>query len=64
MGTGEKRDALGRRYTYVSQTELYQLLKSSGFNVFDHIMGKDIGLDGVNSDWIFAYAKAQASSLY
>ena len=64
LGTGEKRDTLGRRYTYVSQTELCQLLKSSGFDVFDHITGKDIGLDGVNSDWIFAYAKAQTSGLY
>ena len=58
LGTGEKRDELGRRYTYVSQNELDQLLKSSGFNVFDHILGKDIGLDGVMSKWIFAYAKA------
>jgi len=58
LGTGEKRDALGRRYTFVSQTELDQLLRSSHFNVFDHILGKDIGLDGVMSDWVFAYAKA------
>ena len=58
LGTGEKRDELGRRYTFVSQNELDQLLKSSGFNVFDHILGKDIGLDGVMSEWVFAYAKA------
>jgi len=58
LGTGEKRDALGRRYTFVSQTELDQLLRSSHFNVFDHILGKDIGLDGVMSEWVFAYAKA------
>ena len=58
LGTGEKRDTLGRRYTFVSQNELDQLLKSSRFNVFDHILGKDIGLDGVMSEWVFAYAKA------
>ena len=58
LGAGEKRDKLGRRYTFVSQNELDQLLKSSGFNVFDHILGKDIGLDGVMSEWVFAYAKA------
>ena len=58
LGAGEKRDKLGRRYTFVSQNELDQLLKSSGFNVFDHIIGQDIGLDGVMSKWIFAYAKA------
>ena len=58
LGTGEKRDKLGRRYTFVSQNELDQLLKSSGFNVFDHILGKDVGLDGVMSEWVFAYAKA------
>ena len=58
LGTGEKRDELGRRYTFVTQNELDQLLKSSGFNVFDHILGKDVGLDGVMSEWIFAYAKA------
>ena len=58
LGAGEKRDKLGRRYTFVSQNELDQLLKSSGFNVFDHILGKDVGLDGVMSEWVFAYAKA------
>ena len=58
LGTGEKRDELGRRYTFISQNELDQLLKSSGFNVFDHILGKDVGLDGVMSEWVFAYAKA------
>ena len=58
LGAGEKRDKLGRRYTFVSRNELDQLLKSSGFNVFDYILGKDIGLDGVMSEWVFAYAKA------
>ena len=58
LGAGEKRDKLGRRYTFVFQNELDQLLKSSGFNVFDHILGKDVGLDGVMSEWVFAYAKA------
>ena len=58
LGAGEKRDKLGRRYTFVSQKELDQLLRSSGFNVFDHILGKDVGLDGVMSEWVFAYAKA------
>ena len=58
LGTGEKRDKLGRRYTFVSQNELDQLLKSSGFNIFDHILGKDVGLDGMMSAWVFAYAKA------
>ena len=58
LGAGEKRDELGRRYTYVSQNELDQLLKDSGFNVFNHILGEDIGLDGVLSKWVFAYARA------
>jgi SAM-dependent methyltransferase len=58
LGAGEKRDELGRRYTYVSQNELDQLLKNSGFDVFNHILGKDIGLDGVMSKWVFAYARA------
>ena len=58
LGAGEKRDKLGRRYTFVSQNELDQLLKSSGFNVFDNILGKDIGLDGEMSEWVFVYAKA------
>ena len=58
LGAGEKRDKLGRRYTFVSRNELDQLLKSSGFNVFNHIFGNDIGLDGVMSEWVFAYAKA------
>ena len=58
LGVGEKRDELGRRYTYVSQNELDQLLTNSGFIVFNHILGEDIGLDGVLSKWVFAYARA------
>ena len=58
LGAGEKRDELGRRYTYVSQNELDQLLTNSGFIVFNHILGEDIGLDGVLSKWVFAYARA------
>lgn len=56
LGEGEKRDRLGRFYTYYSEAELIELLNAAGFTptVRRHTRGK--GLDGVmaNSIWIHA----------
>lgn len=52
LGTGEKRDKIGRLYTYYTQDELDTLLTDAGFTVQNHRFGSGPGLDGSMSDWI------------
>lgn len=51
-GTGEKRDPIGRLYTYYTEPELKILLQNAGFEGFDCHYGASEGLDGVMADWI------------
>lgn len=45
-GTGEKRDALGRVYTYYTEDELSGLLREAGMTPFSSVPDEGIGLDG------------------
>tara|TARA_R110002110_G_scaffold98779_17_gene252664 strand:- start:45 stop:245 length:201 start_codon:yes stop_codon:yes gene_type:complete len=51
-GQGEKRDKLGRRYTYYTGPELTGLLEFAGLRVTHHATGRDKGLDGAYANWI------------
>lgn len=51
-GTGEKRDPIGRLYTYYTDAELTALLEAAGFTVTDRATGAGKGLDGVVAPWI------------
>jgi len=51
-GTGEKRDSIGRLYTYYTKAELTRLLAEAGFTVTATDTGCDAGLDGQMADWI------------
>lgn len=51
-GTGEARDTLGRRYTYVTDAELTELLHDVDLRVTRRQVGSSVGLDGVAADWI------------
>lgn len=51
-GKGEKRDSLGRLYTYYEPAELTSLLRQAGFVVRKTTKGRDKGLDGTMADWI------------
>lgn len=51
-GTGEKRDSMGRHYTYYTDAELTGLLEDAGFRVTDRTTGCDKGMDGTMADWI------------
>lgn len=57
-GSGEKRDPLGRLYTYYTAEELTTLLQDAGFTPFSSRTGQDKGLDGVMADWITITAHA------
>lgn len=56
-GTGEKRDPLGRRYTYVTEQELDGLLRAVGLMPRESETGEDMGLDGVVAPWVTVLAR-------
>lgn len=51
-GTGEKRDGIGRQYSYYELDELTALLEDAGLSVKDHTSGCALGMDGVMANWI------------
>ncbi|WP_417207495.1 class I SAM-dependent DNA methyltransferase [Antarctobacter sp.] len=51
-GEGERRDSLGRHYTYYTETSLTQLLQAAGLVPGPFARGADKGLDGVVAPWI------------
>lgn len=51
-GSGEKRDSLGRLYTYYTEEELCGLLREAGFTPFSSDHGAEPGLDGVTAPWV------------
>jgi SAM-dependent methyltransferase len=57
-GTGEKRDRLGRFYTYYTDAELSGLLEAAGLTITARRTGADKGLDGAVAPWIAIAARA------
>jgi hypothetical protein len=51
-GVGEKRDKIGRHYSYYELEELTALLEGVGLVIKDHTTGCALGLDGVMANWI------------
>lgn len=51
-GTGVRRDALGRIYTYYPAAELDRLLLAAGLIPRQNWTGADPGLDGIVAPWI------------
>jgi SAM-dependent methyltransferase len=51
-GIGEKRDRIGRKYSYYKLDELNALLEDAGLSVKDHTSGCSLGMDGVMANWI------------
>lgn len=56
-GTGERRDSLGRLYTYVSADALDRLLRQAGLTPFASTAGRGAGLSGQVDDWIAVSAR-------
>jgi SAM-dependent methyltransferase len=55
-GQGEKRDALGRLYTYYEEEGLTGLLAAAGLTAQHVVRGRDRGLDGTMADWFIIQA--------
>ncbi|MBW4707277.1 class I SAM-dependent methyltransferase [Roseobacter sp. YSTF-M11] len=51
-GTGSKRDAIGRFYTYYTDAELTGLLEDVGLTITARVTGREKGLDGVEAPYI------------
>lgn len=62
MKTGEnmERDALGRRYTFVTEEELTALLTEAGLTPFTRWTGRDKGFAGTLDPWIVMQARKHA----
>jgi len=58
VGEGEKRDELGRLYSFFTEAELRGLLTDAGFSVMDARRGREAGMTGVPEDWITIFAEA------
>lgn len=59
-GEGMARDPIGRRYTYVTQTELEGLLTKAGLTPTEHWTGEDLGLAGTVDPWVQIHATKHA----
>jgi SAM-dependent methyltransferase len=57
-GVGERRDKLGRLYTYYSEYELRGLVKQAGLEVISVKKGKEAGLAGDVEPWVIMVAHA------
>ncbi|MEE4118777.1 MAG: class I SAM-dependent methyltransferase [Paracoccaceae bacterium] len=56
-GEGEKRDGLGRLYTYYTEAEMARLLQAARFTVVDREAGRERGFDGEEADWFVLWAR-------
>ncbi len=56
VGTGMARDALDRRYTYVTPAFLDGLLRDAGLDVTATDEGREVGLSGSNDPWVVKMA--------
>ncbi len=58
-GKGERRDHIGRLYTFYEREELERHLDRAGFDVLNTRTGKSAGLAGTVDPWIELLAKAK-----
>ena len=58
LGTGERRDKMGRKYSYFEEKEIRSILLNEGFMYSSHHLGKAIGLDGENANFIIILSHA------
>ncbi|MGB0497483.1 MAG: class I SAM-dependent methyltransferase [Rubricella sp.] len=61
LGTGERRDSLGRFYTFVSETELRALVEAAGLAVTFTRQGEEAGLAGTVDPYIILLARKEGA---
>ncbi|MEO0766784.1 MAG: class I SAM-dependent methyltransferase [Pseudomonadota bacterium] len=60
LGVGEKRDSIGRLYSYMTESALLALLGQTGFTVEYSRTGEEKGLDGKLAPFIVLQARKDA----
>ncbi|WP_439142044.1 class I SAM-dependent methyltransferase [Planktotalea sp.] len=58
-GIGEKRDRIGRKYSYFSADELEDMLTQTGLTIIYRNQGTDKGMDGSMADWVSLQGRKQ-----
>ena len=58
LGIGEKRDKIGRRYSYFEEREIRNILSHAGFFYISHYLGEATGLDGESANFIIIISHA------
>ena len=58
LGIGEKRDNIGRKYSYFEEPEISNILSNEGFCRISHYLGEATGLDGENANFIIIISHA------
>lgn len=61
-GAGEKRDVLGRFYTFVTVSELHGLMTAAGLRVIATREGSGVGLAGTNDPYVICRARKPADA--
>jgi len=57
LGVGEKRDGIGRRYSYMSEPALVALIGQAGFDIAYTQTGEEKGMDGELAPFILLQAR-------
>jgi len=58
LGIGEKRDKIGRKYSYFEEQEIRNMLSNEGFYHISHHLGEAKGLDGESANFIIIISHA------
>ena len=58
LGIGEKRDKIGRKYSYFEEQEIRNLLSNEGFCHISHYLCEATGLDGESANFIIIISHA------
>ena len=58
LGTGEKRDKIGRKYSYFEEYEIRKILSKQEFYYISHHLGEAKGLDGASANFIIILSHA------
>ena len=58
LGIGEKRDKIGRKYSYFEEQEIRNILSNEGFCHISHYLGEATGLDGESANFIIIISHA------
>ncbi|MBF9044448.1 methyltransferase domain-containing protein [Rhodobacterales bacterium HKCCE4037] len=61
-GSGESRDRIGRRYTYVTELEMRRLLRDLGADVIHVDTGEEAGLSGEVAPYFLMFARGPADA--